>query len=295
MNYKMSTKKYLPSFLVQILKKLRVHTIEKLSRKRQHAQLKKFKHETVSEVVFEGTQINILIKPNNGWVDNYIFLNSVHEPDILKIIKDNLKEGDVALDIGANIGQHTMFMAKFVGEEGSVFAFEPLESNVDSISKSISLNNAKNIVLENMAVGEGDGVVEMHIPENANDRSSRKLVGVKSDTKQQVKMIALDKYFGDKKIDFIKIDTEGFEPEVLTGAKKLISKHKPIILLEFAPKFYSHRKVDGNDLLNYLASENYVLRDTPSGYGTVADVKKYMDYLTKGGGGISNILAIQDN
>jgi len=284
-------KEYLPSFLVRMLRKLREYTAVKIIRKYQSFQLKSFTDEKQIEVLFEGIRAVVLIKPNNGWVDNYIFLNSIHEPDILKIIKDNVNEGDAVVDVGANIGQHTLFLAKFVGDSGFVYAFEPLLSNTNSIQKSLTLNNINNVKVETMAVGEEDRNVKIYVPVTANDRSSRELVGVVSDQYEEVGMVSLDNYFKNKKIDFIKIDTEGFESEVLAGAKEIISRYMPTILLEYAPKFYKKRNIDGNDLLNNLIMQNYLLTDIPSGYGEINDVKEYTEFLTKGGSGISNILA----
>jgi FkbM family methyltransferase len=291
MNLNKVVKKYSPGFLLKILRKLRESTSVKLLRKRQSFRLKSFTQESQVYVLFDNTKVVVSIKPNNGGVDNYIFLNSIHEPDILKIIKDNVKEGDVVVDVGANIGQHTIFMTRFVGDSGFVYSFEPLLTNTDSIRKSLTLNNSTNAKVETMAVGEKNTRVKMYVPETANDRSSRELVGSVSDKYVEVEMITLDTYFKEKKIDFIKIDTEGFESEVLSGAREIISKYMPTILLEYAPKFYESRNVDGNNLLSNLIAQNYLLTDVSSGYGEIDDVVTYTDFLTKGGSGISNILA----
>jgi len=242
-------------------------------------------------VSFAGFKVLMFIKPDNGGVDNYIYLNSIHEPEILNVIRENVQVGDVVVDVGANIGQHALFMSQFVGETGSVYAFEPLVNNTDSIQKSLNLNNGQNITIETMAVGEEDvAEVKMYVPETSNDRSSRELVGMKTENIEKVKMTKLDSYFKDKKINFIKIDTEGFESEVITGASNIIAKHKPKILLEYAPKFYEGRKVDSTDLLLNLIEYGYVLHDVASG-AQIENVKAYTAFLTKGGSGISNILA----
>jgi len=192
--------------------------------------------------------------------------------------------------VGANIGQHSLFMSQFVGETGSVYSFEPLQSNTDSIKKSLKLNNSQNVTVETMAVGEEDTEVKMFVPETSNDRSSRELIGMTTENFEKVKMTKLDTYFADTKINFVKIDTEGFESEVLSGASKIIFNHKPKILLEYAPKFYEGRKLESNDLLRALIDHGYVLRDVSSGV-EIEDVPAYTAFLTKGGSGISNILA----
>ena len=70
----------------------------------------------------------------------------VVEPLAVDTIKRNVKKGDAALDLGANIGHHTLILAKLVGDTGKVFAFEPAPENVALIRKSIKINNINNIV-----------------------------------------------------------------------------------------------------------------------------------------------------
>jgi FkbM family methyltransferase len=291
MKIRKTIKKYLPDIFTRLFKIVKNIFDARVVRKYQSQKLKNFTTEKVVEVAFGSYAVQILIKPQNGWVDNYIFLDSIHEPEILKIIKDNVKKGDTVVDIGANIGQHTLFMSKFVGSQGFVYGFEPLKTNIDSIYRSIALNNIKNVQIENKAVGEVDKKIKIYVPANKNDRSSRELVGVMSDSQEEVDMITMDTYFKNTEINFLKIDTEGFEPEVLAGAKEIIKTCKPTILFEYAPKFYQHRNIKGVELLNYLISENYILEDIPSDYGKIEDIAEYSTFIVKGGSGISNILA----
>ena len=291
MNINTVVKTYLPSSFIKALRTIREHTSVKLLRSYQSLKLKGFTSAREMEVVFGGLKVLMFIKPNNGGVDNYIYLNSIHEPEILNVIRENVQAGDVVVDVGANIGQHSLFMSQFVGETGSVYSFEPLQSNTDSIKKSLKLNNSQNVTVETMAVGEEDTEVKMFVPETSNDRSSRELIGMTTENFEKVKMTKLDTYFADTKINFVKIDTEGFESEVISGASDIIAKHKPKILLEYAPKFYEARKVDSNDLLSTLIKHDYVLQDVSSGV-MVENVPAYTAFLTKGGSGISNILAI---
>jgi len=291
MNINTIVKTYLPSSLVKLLREVRERTSVKLLRSYQSLRLKSFTSAKEVEVLFGGFKVLMFIKPDNGGVDNYIYLNSIHEQEILNVIRENVQAGDTVVDVGANIGQHTLFMSKFVGETGSVYAFEPLKSNTDSIQKSLKLNNSQNVKVETMAVGEKDTEVKMYVPETSNDRSSRELVGIVVENFEKVKMTKLDTYFKDKKIDFIKIDTEGFESEVVSGASKMIAEHQPKILLEYAPKFYEGRKLDSNDLLRTLIENGYVLHDVSSSV-EINDVLAYTAFLTKGGSGISNVLAI---
>ena len=291
MNIKKVIKKYSPNWIIKPLRFFWRCTGSYIVAINQKVRLNKFHGQQKREVVFDNERITILIQPRNGWVDNYIFLNSIHEPNILKVIKYSISKGDIVVDIGANIGQHTLFMSKFTGEKGKVYCFEPLNKNYRSIKKSIDLNNFKNVTVEKKAVGEKNTMIKIFIPNSNNDRSSRKLFEVSSDKYEETEMVTLDDYFSNKKIHFIKIDTEGFEPEVISGADKIITQHKPTILLEYSPLFYEQRKIESSSLLEYLSSQNYILNDIDSGYGHIDDIEKYTKYLITKGGGISNIIA----
>jgi hypothetical protein len=68
---------------------------------------------------------------------------------------------------------------------------------------------------------------------------------------QKVKIIKLDDFIKEK-IDLIKIDTQGWEPEVIEGAKKIIEKNKPIIFMEYSPASYKQAKLDGQKMMKFL-------------------------------------------
>ena len=67
-----------------------------------------------------------------------------------------------------------------------------------------------------------------------------------------VKIVGLDEFLKNRKVDLMKIDTQGWEPEVVEGAKKLIEKYKPIIFMEYSPTSYKVAKLDGNKMMNFL-------------------------------------------
>jgi len=87
MNINTVVKTYLPSSFIKALRTIREHTSVKLLRSYQSLKLKGFTSAREMEVVFGGLKVLMFIKPNNGGVDNYIYLNSIHEPEILNVIK----------------------------------------------------------------------------------------------------------------------------------------------------------------------------------------------------------------
>ena len=180
-----------------------------------------------------------------------------------KIMKEKIKVGNIVVDVGANIGLHTLNMARIVGNTGQVFAFEPDPSNFKILGKNVKVNNYKNIILEQKAVGDKHGRATLYHADNPG------MHRIFPQTKQakgqvQVELTSLDKYFIDSnladKINFIKIDVEGLEFSVLKGMKNILKNNKKIkILFEFMPKNTMEAGFTPIKVLNYLTSYDFKL------------------------------------
>ena len=180
-----------------------------------------------------------------------------------KIMEEKIKVGNIVVDVGANIGLHTLNMAKIVGNTGQVFAFEPDPSNFEILEKNVKINNYQNIILEQKAVGDKNGRTTLYQSDHPG------MHRIFPQTKQakgqvQVALTSLDKYFIDSnladKINFIKIDVEGLEFSVLKGMKNILKNNKKIkILFEFAPKNTMEAGFTPIELLNYLTSHDFKL------------------------------------
>lgn len=164
-------------------------------------------------------------------------INGVYGELDTKIIREEIHEGDIVIDVGANIGYYTLIFAQLVGSSGKVFAFEPESKNFEILKKNIEINNYPNIVAEQKIVSDKSGIVKLFIAEHGivghrinQQKSSQKFIEVES--------IILDNYIKklnlDNKINFIKIDVEGSEPKVLEGAKEIMQKSNQLkIFTEF--------------------------------------------------------------
>ena len=183
-----------------------------------------------------------------------------------KIMEEKIQVGNIVVDIGANIGLHTLNMARIVGNTGQVFAFEPDPSNFKILGKNVKVNNYKNIILEQKAVGDKHGRATLYHADNPGmhrifpqTKARRGLSG-----QVQVKLTSLDKYFIDSnlvdKINFIKIDVEGLEFSVLKGMENILKNNKKIkILFEFMPKNIMEAGFMPIELLNYLTLYDFKL------------------------------------
>lgn len=260
---KYAVKKIVPSFIFSIIlflwQVIFLRTVEYFDKIR----LKKFTKITCKELTHVDKKFSLYISPDNGFIDNYIFLYGVYESFILDIIRTHLHAGMTFVDIGANIGQHTMFASSIVGNKGSVYAFEPIPRIYTQLLSSSQENNFQNIIhAKNIAIGEKDSEETLYI--------SKKNIGGSSLVNQEEtnEKITVTIKSGDKelelitRIDMIKIDVEGYEYEVLKGIQNTLAKHHPILLLEFSGYFYESQHTNhGKKILSLLTELDYTIFD----------------------------------
>lgn len=105
-------------------------------------------------VRYEGSLFNL---NSESFLENLIIKYGNFEPHIVTLSKSLISKNDVVLDVGANVGLHTLLFSKLVGEEGKVVAFEPNELNLQRLKLNISLNSISNIQIESSAVSNEIG------------------------------------------------------------------------------------------------------------------------------------------
>lgn len=190
---------------------------------------------TMYKGLFKGIKLNVSIKNQLGLIFNPV------EPHLQKFLGKNIKKGDTVFDIGSNIGYTSILMSRLVGEQGSVYAFEPMNQNLTILHKNISLNNCKNISVIDKALSDKNGEIDFFTPLNGEDLSMSSMVwgsGVKNWKKQLVKTVCLDENINLKNLSpkLIKIDVEGAEGLVVMGIQKLIERCRPSIFIECTEK-----------------------------------------------------------
>lgn len=193
----------------------------------------------------------------------YYNLDADSSRDILKHLplKDSL-----VLDIGANIGQTTLCMASFLqNTKSTIISFEPFPSTFQKLENNVGLNNFTSIKIENMALGEKDSILDMAIDSYSNSGGYRVYNPKhhKGKKTQKVAVISLDKYLmgSSTKVDFIKIDVEGYEYHVLSGGVKTLKKQHPILFIELDDnnlRQQGHSAVELLELLDKLGYNSIV-------------------------------------
>jgi FkbM family methyltransferase len=146
-----------------------------------------------------------------------------------------VRRGDVVLDIGANLGLMTFMLSALVGADGFVHAFEPNPEMCHLIDEAMIHNGVKNVVLHRVALGAQDGELMLSVPNgNAGAASLNKARQFQDGKTMAVPVRTLSSVLADQQINHIrlvKLDVEGFEPEVLTGAAGLFARQPPDVIL----------------------------------------------------------------
>jgi len=156
--------------------------------------------------------------------------------------------GTVLYDIGANVGYFSLLAAVLVGAKGKVFAFEPFPRNVAFLRKHIALNGLKNIQVIEAAVSNHSGEAAFKL--GMSDSMGH--LGESGDI--NVRLVCLDEWLATGKLvppDFIKIDVEGAEYEVVSGAQQLLSQYRPILFLDTHQREAHHATIALLENLGY--------------------------------------------
>lgn len=147
----------------------------------------------------------------------------------MNLLAHFLKPGQTAFDIGANIGAHTLYFAQTVGPQGLVVAMEPQRQVFQTLCANVALNALGNVMTFNAGAGAQPGTTLVPVPNYAQDGN---FGGVELGQQgEPVQVMALDQ-MGVASLALIKIDVEGMELDVLTGAQETIAKHRPMLYVE---------------------------------------------------------------
>jgi len=187
------------------------------------------------EIFYDQHQITWQISPSNA-LDQLVKSHHGYDNGLPFILKSWIKNNETAIDIGANAGYYAIPLS-FIFK--TVYAFEPVPKIYKKLKKNIELNELQNIVVYPEAVGAKDGKATFYYQESI-DGDKNINIGLSSFTKRknfktkkiEVKVNSLDTLFAGHNVGLIKIDVEGHEYLVFSGARNLISREKPVVVWE---------------------------------------------------------------
>jgi len=192
---------------------------------------------------------------------------SPYEVSVLKQLVDlqrkNHGDNVVVLDCGANIGTHTVQLAKHMHNWGKVFAFEPQERVFYALAGNITLNNCSNAHAYHVALGDKEGFINIPVADHNLPACFGSLEMLKTDNNAYIgqdvsyskgtcktRLMTIDS-MSLKRVDFIKMDVEGMEMYALEGARNTIKNLRPAIFIE-------RMKTDENKIKDFLLPLGYI-------------------------------------
>lgn len=250
MDYFLVTKNWLGYFIKQhgILKALKGILLY------HYRALKLLRLDLSQEHTIKVNECTLTLIPNDKGISERLLLFNVHEPLVTKLLIRVLKEGMTCLEVGGNLGYYAVLESKIVGDKGKVIAIEPSPRNFSYLKHNLEQQNRSNYEVYNFACGDQEGEVKFLV----SDKSNRCMViengeEIPSDLEViKIPIKKLDIFLKEKgieKIDFIRMDVEGYEMNILEGAMKLLTKFKPIMLVEV------HKMIMGDDLTKKFFNE----------------------------------------
>jgi FkbM family methyltransferase len=185
---------------------------------------------------YAGTNVSVTLGNDNSLC---LYVCGSFEPNEFAFLDRILKPGMVFVDVGANDGYYSLFAARRLGAEGRVIAIEPSSRERDHLEANIRRNNVKSITILPVALGETAGKGQLKLADGGhtghNTLGGFATAGVLTAATETVEVDTLDNVvarLGLERLDLIKIDAEGAEVAVLQGARSIIGKHRPILLVE---------------------------------------------------------------
>jgi FkbM family methyltransferase len=192
-------------------------------------------------------------------VDRNIYLNDF-ENNTIDFFKKSLKKGMTVFDIGANIGIYSLIASNKIKKEGKVFSFEPSDWAYKRLLHNIKFSKYSNIIINNTGIADNTGELKFYVCEDdaynsIGNTPMKNIIGVNT-----INVFSLDDYVSMnniKKVDIIKVDTEGAEFLVFKGAEKTLKKHAPIIFFEYNPHAVKGFNYSSLDAINLIKSHGY--------------------------------------
>lgn len=201
-------------------------------------------------------------------IDLTIYCVGAFERETLSALESLVQRGSTVLDVGANVGAHTLHLARLVGESGRVIAFEPTDFAVAKLRANLAVNPelSSRVDVFQVFLAEEDGAalapalasswpVDGRPPDDVQ-------MGSRSMSVASASARTLDSVLagaGNPEIGLMKMDVDGHELEVLKGARGLLERSRPLIVMELAPYVF-HPRGKFDELVALLADQGYGFR-----------------------------------
>jgi FkbM family methyltransferase len=203
----------------------------------------------------------MILNLNDVGISRELACYGVHESNSTAEVKKVIKPGMKILEVGANIGYYALMETMLAGPTGHLYAMEPSPFNFELLTRNLKLNGLKNYDLYKTAAGSVVGKAKFLLSGRSNLSTfieREDLTGEEVD----VDVIRLEDFLKDKQVDFIRMDVEGYEGEILKGAEGALSSgNKPkYFFIEIHSDLLHKKKSSCRDIVNFLKKYGYEVR-----------------------------------
>lgn len=203
-------------------------------------------------------------------IDFSIYLLGAFERSTVITLEKLVKPGDVVFDIGANIGAHTLGLARSVGPTGRVFAFEPTEFAFDKLQRNLALNpelqartDPRQVLLAASPTEEAPKEIFASWPleqdASVHPKHRGRPVSTRNATVDNLDRVVANEHI--ERLDLIKIDVDGHELPVLQGGLGVLKKFRPLLLMEMSPYVHAEERNSFSELVALLRDAGYSIQN----------------------------------
>lgn len=194
-------------------------------------------------------------------IGSLLYVQGDYEAELLRLIGTMDLRGATCVDIGANLGLHSLAMSAAVGTSGRVFAFEPEGHNFHLLEHNLRANGASNVIPRRMAAGEVEGFCRLALnPWNYGDH--RVETAISGRFLQEVPLTTIDACLRDVPsgtVALIKIDVQGYECQVLEGMRSTLQRNPQVVLfLEVFPEGLRAAGKSAKQLMEMVRASGFV-------------------------------------
>ncbi len=200
----------------------------------------------------------MMLNVTDTGISRELLLYGVHEANSTRVVQEIIRPGMHVLEAGANVGYYACMQAKLVGPTGHVYAVEPSPANVSMLQRNILENGFTNMTVLQSAFGAEDGEQPFYVDRRSNLSSFVRRDDLGEYECIPMKIQSIDTYVADKKVDMIRMDVEGYEREILLGAKETLTTRPPLyFFIEVHSELLAKRNSSTKEVCSYLQQYGY--------------------------------------
>lgn len=192
------------------------------------------------------------------WADRSLFfLKRWYDLTTSLLVQDLVRPGQAVVDVGANYGHFSMAAAAAVGPGGRVTSFEPNPVSFARLRTHVALNRLAQVQAIQMGIADRAEVLTLNVPQINSGEASFGGAAYETGYEVDCRVDALDTLLAGERVDFLKIDVEGFECRVLRGARDLIGRCRPLILTEIVDTHLERAGASRAELFGLMREMGY--------------------------------------